>query len=116
MAEVKTEQEPSIEEILESIRQIISEDAATDAKAPPLEKPAAEKPVVSVVPPAPTPTPVPMAPIPMAAAPAPKQAPPAPLDLTEKVQTETVVALDLKPEAHPQPPVTIEMMDRPMTE
>lgn len=38
MAEVKTEQEPSIEEILESIRQIISEDGETG-------KPAAVKPV-----------------------------------------------------------------------
>ena len=34
MAETKSEQEPSIEEILESIRQIISEDGETPAPAP----------------------------------------------------------------------------------
>lgn len=46
MAEAKTEQEPSIEEILESIRQIISEDGDSQPKAAapeapkPVEKPA----------------------------------------------------------------------------
>ncbi len=57
MAEVKTEQEPSIEEILESIRQIISEDDVTDqpvtaqtssAPQPPSPPPAPPKPAVSI--------------------------------------------------------------------
>lgn len=65
MAEAKTEQEPSIEEILESIRQIISEDgtaptAAAPAElkqpeAPPLEKSnlnLAAEPIAQTMPPA----------------------------------------------------------------
>ncbi|MEZ0262674.1 MAG: DUF2497 domain-containing protein [Alphaproteobacteria bacterium] len=44
MAEIKTEQEPSIEEILESIRQIISEDGTpvAEGQQKPAAKPAAE--------------------------------------------------------------------------
>lgn len=86
MAEIKTEQEPSIEEILESIRQIISEDGTpaagqeTAQAAPKPAEPPAHKPK-------------PPAPAPKAAAPAPTpkvEPPPAPkpepvLDLTEKV-------------------------------
>jgi cell pole-organizing protein PopZ len=112
MAEVKTEQEPSIEEILESIRQIISED--TEAEVKPV---AAEKPF-SVVQPA-SPPPVAPAAQPVAAAPAAVQPPP--LDLTEKVEAPAPV-VDLAPKPQPKQPdpqpssVTIEMMDRPMAE
>lgn len=72
MADVKTEQEPSIEEILESIRQIISEDGEQPAATPqpqPQAKPAA------VAPPPPPP-------------PKPKPVPQNVLDLTERVQAE----------------------------
>ncbi len=91
MAEIKTEQEPSIEEILESIRQIISEDgtpveapaAPVKLKAPePAPQPALRQP----------PAPKPVAPPPPVAAPAPPPAPerqPEPiLDLTDKIETE----------------------------
>lgn len=61
MAEAKTEQEPSIEEILESIRQIISDDqpAAAPAAAAPPPKPAAPEPMAkpAYVPPPPPPPP-----------------------------------------------------------
>lgn len=81
MAEIKTEQEPSIEEILESIRQIISEDGTPVDAAAAVAKPA--KPA-----PAPAPMPAaekkPAAPPPKAAAPAPVKTQPI-LDLTEKI-------------------------------
>lgn len=105
MADVKTEQEPSIEEILESIRQIISEDADGQAK------PAA---ATTIVQPQqkPAPQPTTMAP----AAPAKPQQPTAPaaaapLDLTEKIDP---VPLDLKPQK--PSPMTIELKDKPMTD
>ena len=91
MAEVKTEQEPSIEEILESIRQIISDDVGGEAPVAAAPAPAKPAPV------APTPT---FAPVERKPAPAPAAAP-KPLDLTEKIAP---------------PDVTIEMMDSPMTE
>lgn len=87
MPEVKTEQEPSIEEILESIRQIISEDGTPVEEAPAMPKksvkpeetlmtaPAAKKPA-----PAPVPAAKPAAPVP--------QKGEAILDLTEKVAPE----------------------------
>ncbi len=61
MAEPKTEQEPSIEEILESIRQIISEDgepAAAPAAAAPARAPEPEIPAYTPPPAEPEPSPV----------------------------------------------------------
>lgn len=75
MAEIKTEQEPSIEEILESIRQIISEDG-TPVDAAQVAKPA--KPAPEAAPaPARKPEIAKPAPLPVKAEPV--------LDLTEKV-------------------------------
>jgi len=124
MAEVKTEQEPSIEEILESIRQIISEDSEDAAAKPVLDKlEGAKEPAIvpsdlnlaqklqAPVPPSnlsltPTPAPAAPPPVPLSLKPEPPAQPvdnkPAPLDLTDKVA--------------PGSPVTIEMMDSPMTE
>ena len=72
MAEVKTDQEPSIEEILESIRQIISEDGDTPEKQPAAAAP-------------PPPPPPRAAPKPQ---PTPKKQAENVLDLTEKVVDE----------------------------
>lgn len=126
MAEVKTEQEPSIEEILESIRQIISEDGDAAAKPAPETK-------LEVVQPAPIPpsnlslTPEKPAELPkgpeLSLTPeAPKKPEPMPLDLTDKI---TPVAPPAAPPPPPPAPVaeaedekssdTIEMMDSPMT-
>ncbi|HYD19670.1 MAG TPA: DUF2497 domain-containing protein [Patescibacteria group bacterium] len=109
MAEIKTEQEPSIEEILESIRQIISEDGTPAAET---AKPA--KPAETIA------APVPPKPKPAAAAPppAPKPAEPSPLikaepilDLTERVEPvkqpprivlEEAVDPEPEPELEPQ--------------
>ncbi len=98
MAEIKTEQEPSIEEILESIRQIISEDGTPVDAATAAAKPA--KPAESIA-----------APVP----PKPKQveaprtlAPPAParpepvLDLTERVDPPKPVAPRIVLEESPE--------------
>jgi len=125
MAEVvKTEQEPSIEEILESIRQIISEDTEDpNAKT-------ATQTLETVKQPAPAPSnlslaPKPEAPVPpsnlsLAPAPAPAAAPAAPLNL----KPEPAKPVDLKPQPldltekvtpEPSSPITIEMMDSPMT-
>ena len=95
MAEIKTEQEPSIEEILESIRQIISEDGTPVAqppsqaappkpapKAPPPEQP---KPVAAKAPPPEPPKPAAVA-KPPSAPPAPAPTPEPVLDLTDKVE------------------------------
>lgn len=75
MAEPKTEQEPSIEEILESIRQIISDDteAAPAAAVDSAPKKAAPPPQQTMTYDAPKPAPAatPAAPAPVAAAPAP---------------------------------------------
>ena len=115
MAEVKTEQEPSIEEILESIRQIISDDTET-AAAP---APAAEvkpEPVVQAV-----------APVPLSLTPVSEPIVPAPvveeaiLDLVDKVEPPP---LDIAPPAlppqmsppPPQPVAATETMDKPMTD
>lgn len=112
MADIKTEQEPSIEEILESIRQIISEDgtpvppenqqpaAAKPAAKPQAQPPTDPRPVSKAPPPAqaaPPPQP-PKAAAPPPPKPAPTQAPaPAPvLELTDKVEVETAPA--------PEPP------------
>lgn len=86
MAEAKTEQEPSIEEILESIRQIISDDQPADAGGGNLKGPPPEAPIkAAVVPPPPSQAPI------KAAAPPPPPPPPSParaavLDLTEAVE------------------------------
>lgn len=122
MTEVKTEQEPSIEEILESIRQIISEDGEAETKPAPESKLELVQPAPAPVPPSDlslTPKPEKPAPqpAPVAAAPAPAKVEEkpfeAPLDLTEKIAP---VPLELKqPEPPQQSSVTIEMMDSPMT-
>jgi len=132
MAEVKTEQEPSIEEILESIRQIISEDTEGETK------PAAEVKLEAVKEPVVPPSSLSLSPIPTAAPvlstsisltpepasslppspplsltpEAPKADKPfaAPLDLTDKIAPAT------PPPAPTPSPVTIEMMDSPMTD
>jgi len=96
-AEVKTEQEPSIEEILEAIRQIISEDVKGDAAKPaPAVKPAAVAPQPAAVQKA------------APASPPSIPSPPAPLDLIDRVDP-------VKPDLQSPQPMTIEMMDRPMT-
>jgi uncharacterized protein len=56
MAEIKTEQEPSIEEILESIRQIISEDGTPVAAEQPAKPAAAKAPPPAAEPPKPAAT------------------------------------------------------------
>ena len=136
MAEVKTEQEPSIEEILESIRQIISED--TEAEAKPVVEMKLETPKEAPIAPSTLSlTPVAEAPVPpssLSLTPTAAPAPPpstlsltpevakpvndkpfaAPLDLTDKIKP---VPLNLTPAPSPTPsPVTIEMMDSPMTD
>lgn len=136
MAEVKADQEPSIEEILESIRQIISEDGEEEAKP-------AEAVVVDLVPAeAPPPPPSDLSLSPTAAAPEPPPVPLSltpekpvadkpfdePLDLTEKI-VPAGPALSLTPAPAPVPPpskivsappppepITIDMMDTPMTD
>lgn len=100
MAEPKTDQEPSIEEILESIRQIISDDSAP---APAAAAPAAP------VKPAPQPAPVTLAPQP---APAVDDFPAVPaaaddedddiLDLTEKAVPARQPVIDMQD--HEEPP------------
>jgi cell pole-organizing protein PopZ len=117
MAEVKTEQEPSIEEILESIRQIISEDGEADTKpasAAAVAAPAAPSAIPAGIIPMPAEPPA-MAAVPLTLSPAQEHAsapmPEPVLDLTEKIAP---VPLDLTPKEEPS--VTIEMMDTPMTE
>ncbi len=82
MAEIKTEQEPSIEEILESIRQIISEDGTPVDAATAAVKPA--KPAESI--PAPVPPKPKQVEAPRTLAPPPPARPEPILDLTEKVE------------------------------
>jgi cell pole-organizing protein PopZ len=97
MADTKTDKEPSIEEILESIRQIISEDdpAAKPADAQAAAAPPAPPPSVAVPAPAPKPA---------AAAPPPPPPPPPPqpakmedpvLELTDRVEPAMKSDLDL---------------------
>lgn len=83
MAEIKTEQEPSIEEILESIRQIISEDGTPVDAATAAAKPA--KPAESIAAPVPPKPKQIEAPKPVAP-PAPAPRPEPILDLTERVE------------------------------
>lgn len=85
MPEIKTEQEPSIEEILESIRQIISEDGTPADEGPAVaKKPAKPAETVMAAPAQKKPEPVPAA---KPAAPVPQKGE-AILDLTEKVTPE----------------------------
>ena len=113
MAEVKTEQEPSIEEILESIRQIISEDTEEpQAKLASQTLEAVKEPVIAPSNLSLTPAAAPVAPsaVPLSLNPEPPKPvdrKPAPLDLTEKIKP---AAPALEPS-----PITIEMMDSPMT-
>lgn len=96
MAEPKTDQEPSIEEILESIRQIISDDSAP--------APAAAAPVAPVQP-APQPAPVTLAPQP---------APPVddfPAVPAAAIDDEDDEILDLTEKAVPARPPVIDMQD-----
>ncbi|MDI1227463.1 MAG: DUF2497 domain-containing protein [bacterium] len=81
MAEIKTEQEPSIEEILESIRQIISEDGTPVDAATAAAKPA--KPAESIAAPVPPKPKQIEAPRPLT--PPPPARPEPILDLTERV-------------------------------
>jgi hypothetical protein len=98
MADAKTEQEPSIEEILESIRQIISEDGTPDVKQEVvLNQPAAEPQQPAYQPP---PEP------PKASA---QSSIDDIFDLTDKVETPP---LDLRPEPpRVEPPAKIEMVE-----
>ncbi|MCC7038167.1 MAG: DUF2497 domain-containing protein [Alphaproteobacteria bacterium] len=82
MAEIKTEQEPSIEEILESIRQIISEDGTPVDAATAAAKPA--KPAESIA--APVPPKPKQIEAPRPVAPPPPARPEPILDLTERVE------------------------------
>lgn len=82
MAEIKTEQEPSIEEILESIRQIISEDGTPVDPAAAAAKPA--KPAESIA--APVPPKPKQIEAPRPVAPPPPARPEPILDLTERVE------------------------------
>jgi len=108
MAEAKTEQDPSIEEILESIRQIISDDGETPEKA-------AEPPAKAVEPKVPTDTKV-LAPaaddedkaVNLQPAAAPAAADSKILDLTEKVD-DTRVDMSYDPD----PPPMIDLQEAP---
>jgi cell pole-organizing protein PopZ len=97
-----TSQEPTMEEILASIRRIISEDDAPAAEGE--EAAAAEEPAAAAEPePEPEPEPAAAAPEPVAVA-EPEPAPPAEeeaLELTEKVETHG--DLDVLPTAAPEP-------------
>jgi len=122
MADVKTEQEPSIEEILESIRQIISEDTEEEAKPAAgmkldggTKEPAIPPSNLSLSPKAEAPVPpssLSLAPAPTPAPP-PPPAPPAP---PKPVESKPAAPLDLTEKIAPPSPVTIEMMDSPMTD
>jgi cell pole-organizing protein PopZ len=104
----QTSQEPTMEEILASIRRIISEDdapAAEEAEAAPAEEPAA------VAAPEPEPEPEPLAaapePEPVAAAPEPEPEPPAEeeaLELTDKVESHGDLDVFTQGPAPAEPP------------
>ncbi len=105
----QTQQEPSMEEILASIRRIISEDE-TEAKSPPAEAEAPAAPQAAAQPEAPAAPPAP------AAAPKPPAEPPAPaetddvLELTDKIEGGTVVPL-AGPQATPLSEDEVEIRD-----
>lgn len=97
----QSSQEPTMEEILASIRRIISEDDQPAEEGAPVAAP--EPPAAAAPPPAPEPEPEPE---PVAAAPEPEPEPEEdeePLELTQRV--ETVGDLDvMAPEPEPEPP------------
>jgi hypothetical protein len=103
MAEVKTDQEPSIEEILESIRQIISDDSDGGAKPEAPGKPQQAPPVRQAAMPAPSSSSSPMdlAFEPVSTPSAPTASDMDVLELTEKIKPPT--------------PAAIEPMDKPKT-
>lgn len=111
MADTKTEQDPSIEEILESIRQIISDDGeapAQDAQKP-APAPAAEKPAPEV-----DLTPAPEVKEDAGALenpPAEEDTDSSILDLTDKVDNTRV---DMSYD--PDPPLDIDLQDNPIME
>lgn len=107
MAEVKTEQEPSIEEILESIRQIISEDGTPVEEGPAVpKKPAKQAETVMT---APAPKKAEPAPAAKPAAPAPQKGE-AILDLTEKVAPEKPKTVEVET-APDEPNIILEESD-----
>src|SRR3954469_1376665 len=115
MAEVK-EQEPTIEEILESIRQIISEDAETAEKPEPELKVKTSKETIIKSDLSLTPKPeAPIAPSTLSLAPEAKKPIDgkyiAPLDLTDKIEPAPVEKAPAAPA-----PMNIVMMDSPMTD
>lgn len=121
MAEIKTEQEPSIEEILESIRQIISEDGTpvVEGQQKPAAKPAAEgvlkAPAAPAKPPAQTMAMPPQAPKPAAADIT--MGDDAVLELTDKVETPVEPEPEpAAPEEKPKPRIVLEdaMEDDPL--
>ncbi len=91
--------EPSMEEILASIRRIISEDGGDAGKAPPAAPEAAAAPAPAAAVPAPPPPPAPAAP-PKAAAPPPP--PPEPEPAPPEPEPEAVA--EPEPEPEPEPP------------
>jgi hypothetical protein len=105
----QSSQEPTMEEILASIRRIISEDdapAGEEAEAAPPEEPAGA--AAPAVEPEPEPEPEPVAqPEPIAAAPPPEPEPVAEedeaLELTEKVETHGDLDFVAAPQAQPEP-------------
>ena len=110
----QTSQEPTMEEILASIRRIISEDDAPPADEPEAA-PAAEEPVAAAAEPEPEPEPEPAAvePEPVAAA-EPEPAPPVEeeaLELTEKVETHGDLDVFTAPAAEPEAaPLAVESL------
>lgn len=88
-AEKTPEQEPSIEEILASIRQIISDDDDKDG-APPA--------------PEPEPVPEPVFEPPKAAAPPPPPPPPAPEPVDDVLELNNPIEIDLQEHVEPPPP------------
>lgn len=129
MAEIKTEQEPSIEEILESIRQIISEDGTpvAEGQQKPAAKPAAEQVMKAAPAPVKQPAQTMAAPQPQkpagaegfalqpAAAPAPA-AEEAVLELTDKVEPPAPAPEQAAPAEQPKPRIVLEeaMEDDPL--
>lgn len=121
MADTKTEQDPSIEEILESIRQIINEDGDAPAQGGDVDlrpkAPAAEKPAVLQSAPAPYDD----EPMDLSAADEPADDLSdrgGVLDLTDRVESianaEEMLGEDLmNPEYDPDPPPMIDLQDAP---
>ncbi len=106
MSSPNTQHEPTMEEILASIRKIISEDQPEPAKPA-----AAPAPALRAVPPVAAPTPAP--------APVTQAADPDVLELTEEVQDEAQPAPAPAPEEAPLPPendVVFEALEEPKAE